>query len=355
MIKGTAIVLTNGWLNNLHAKTCHGLLRGTERFDVLAVVDPVFAGKDAGEIMDGKKRGIPVYANVTEAIEKVGKTPKYAVVGVAVHGGKLPKEMRSELFTAMRKGLSVICGLHSFLSDDPEFIKIAEETGVEMFDVRKPRPISELRFWSGEIYDIKNAVVAVLGTDCALGKRTTARFLTETCRNHGISAEMIYTGQTGWMQGNRYGFVFDSTVNDFISGEIERAIVDCAKEANPDVMFIEGQSALRNPSGPCGTEFLLSGNAKGVILQHAPGRDMFEGHEELGVKIPTLLDEIALIKMYGSRVLGIALNEESWTDAQMRSYQHQQRELLGIPVVRPLVEGVEGLLPAIREYIQTGA
>ena len=58
---------------------------------------------------------------------------------------------------------------------------------------------------------------------------------------------MIYTGQTGWLQGGKYGFIFDSTLNDFVSGELEHAILTCYEETNPDVILIEGQSALRNP------------------------------------------------------------------------------------------------------------
>ena len=57
--------------------------------------------------------------------------------------------------------------------------------------------------------------VAVLGTDCALGKRTTSQLLVDACRERGLRAEMIYTGQTGWMQGTRHGFVLDATPNDW--------------------------------------------------------------------------------------------------------------------------------------------
>ena len=35
MEKSTAIVLTNGLLDTPNAKTCHGLLRGTDRFEIL--------------------------------------------------------------------------------------------------------------------------------------------------------------------------------------------------------------------------------------------------------------------------------------------------------------------------------
>ena len=198
MVKGSAIILTNGWLNNLHAKTCHGLLRGSERFNVLAVVDAQHAGRDAGEVMDGQPRNIPVYATIDEALEKLAVIPDYAIVGVAVHGGKLPPELRKEVADCMQKGMSIVCGLHTFLSDDPEFQAIAKKYGVSLIDVRKPRPVSKLHFWTGEIYKVKTPRITVLGTDCALGKRTTAKMLTELCRENGIAAEMIYTGQTGW-------------------------------------------------------------------------------------------------------------------------------------------------------------
>ena len=92
----------------------------------------------------------------------------------------------------------------------------------------------------------------------------------------GSNAEMIYTGQTGWMQGAPYGFVLDAVANDFVSGELEHAIVCCDRELNPDVILIEGQSSLRNPSGPIAvSEFICSGGASGVVLQHAIGREFF--------------------------------------------------------------------------------
>ena len=59
-----AIVLTNGLLTSTDAKTAHGLIRGTERFTIIGVVDcEATAGKDAGELLDGKNRNIPVFAN----------------------------------------------------------------------------------------------------------------------------------------------------------------------------------------------------------------------------------------------------------------------------------------------------
>lgn len=342
------LILTHGLLDNNSAKTCHGILRGSDRFRAVGVIDYRFVGRDAGEVMDGRPAGVPVVATVAEYMARTDvERPTHCLVGVALAGGKLPEAFREQLLSAIDHGLHLVNGLHTFLADDPEFAGRAQARSVSITDVRRPKPRTELRFWTGDIFRVTAPIVAVLGTDCALGKRTTARWLMEGCRQQGLRAEMIYTGQTGWMQGSPYGFIFDSTVNDFISGELEGAILHCFQEARPDLIFIEGQSALRNPTGPAGSEFILSGNARGVILQHAPGRPHYEGTD---IALAPIESELALISLYGARVLAIALNEEDLDEAAAQAAQAELHARTGLPVVRPLREGVDALVAAVRQW-----
>ncbi len=344
-----ALVLTHGMLETANAKTCHGLLRGSERFHPLAVIDYAYAGQDAGEVLDGQHRNVPIYASITDYYaQQSNEKPSTCIIGVALPGGILPDDFRVQLRLAAEHGLHLVNGLHTFLSEDEEFQQLAKQHNISLIDVRKPRHRKELQFWTGDIYQLTTPIVAVLGTDCALGKRTTARWLMEAFRGQGKKAEMIYTGQTGWMQGSPYGFVFDSTVNDFIGGELEKAILQCDREAQPDVIFLEGQSALRNPSGPCGSEFILSGNAKGVILQHAPGRHCFEGSK---VPIGSVQQDLDLIRIYGAQVIAIALNGDESTPGELVQTQEQLRAQTGLPVVRPLEEGVAELVQAVSFYM----
>ncbi len=351
-MKHTAIVLANGRYMTPNGKTAHGLVRGSDRFDVLAVVEPVLAGQDAGEALDGVHRGIPIVASINDALALVGNAPDFCVIGIATHGGRLTEELRKLILEAVNRGMSIVNGLHDAASDDEEIARAAREENVELIDLRKPKPKHELHFWEGDIYKVRAPRIAVLGTDCALGKRTTTRLLVEALNADGIRAEMIYTGQTGWMQGARYGFVLDSVVNDYVCGELEHAIVSCDREVNPDVMILEGQGALRNLSGPCGAEFLLSADAKGVILQHGAGREFYEGYEKQGYRIPSLQSEIELIAFYGAKVLAVTLNGKSATPERLKQYQQEYREQLGIPVVRILEEGAGPLVPIVRDYLK---
>jgi uncharacterized NAD-dependent epimerase/dehydratase family protein len=352
VVKGSALILTNGWLKEHYAKTAHGLLRGSDRFEILGVIDPVFAGKTAGEVLRENNLTIPVFAHVNEAVKQLSRKPQYCIIGVAVHGGKMPESFRPQVVEAIKSGISIVSGLHSYLSDDAEFRELANSYGVNLVDVRKPRPIEELRFWTGDIYSLKIPRIAMLGMDCVIGKRTTGRLLMEMCNRNGIKTELIYTGQTGWMQGLKFGFIFDATVNDFISGEIEGAILQCAREAQPDLILVEGQSSLRNPSGPCGAEFILSGDCRGVILQHAPGRLHFDGLEKLNCKIPSVSSEIELIANYGARTLAITLNETNMLSDELELYRKNLQEQLGIPVIRPLKQPMDPLLPVIGDFMK---
>ncbi len=350
MQKTNAIVLTAGYLDTSSGKTAHGLIRGTDRFTIVGIIDPKHPGSDAGEVLDGKRRDIPVFATM-EDFAKQGGRAEHCIIGVATKGGIIPDSLRILLKEALERGYHLVNGLHDYVSDHEELAALAKAKGLQIIDVRKPKKFKDLHFWSGDIRQVTCPKIAVLGTDCALGKRTTTRFLMEAMKQAGYKAEMIYTGQTGWMQGARYGFIFDSTLNDFISGEMEHAVVRCWEEAKPDIIFIEGQSSLRNPSGPAGAEWIVSAAADGVVLQHNPARKQYKDLEFYPAYLPDVKDEIELIRIYGAPTLALTVNTAKITEADARAYAISKEKELGIPAILPLEDGVERLIPIFKKMI----
>jgi len=345
-----AIVLTDGLLLQSDAKTAHGLIRGTDRFMIKGIIDgPSTQGKDAGVLMDGKYRNIPVFATLQDALQNLTGI-QFLIIGVATVGGRLPGNMLTAIKEAIQSGLSIVNGLHEYLSDKPDIVALAKKNSVALIDIRKPKKREDLHFWTGEIFKVTAPIIAVLGMDCAMGKRTTARMLRQVSQSKGINAHMIYTGQTGWLQGGEYGFIFDSTLNDFVSGELEHAIVSAWKEADAELIFIEGQSSLRNPSGPCGMELLISGNAKQVVLLFSPKRKYFDYDEHWG-EIPSVESEIALIKAIGSTVIAVAMHTEGCTNEEAYMLQKEYQQKLQLPVLLPIQEGVDALIPLLKELI----
>jgi uncharacterized NAD-dependent epimerase/dehydratase family protein len=341
-----ALVLTNGILTHSDAKTAHGLIRGTERFTIVGVVDDTStAGKDAGELLDGKHRHIPIYATLADAL--AAEQASYLIIGIATVGGVLPDSMIAIIQAAIQSGLSIVNGLHDYLQDRPEIAELAAKHQVDLIDVRRPKARKDLHFWTGDILQLATPIIAVMGMDCAMGKRTTARLIRQACQAQNLKAEMIYTGQTGWLQGGKYGFIFDSTLNDFVCGELENAILTCAREVNPDFILLEGQASLRNPSGPCGLEFLISGRAKSVILVFAPKRKYFDNEEHWG-EIPSVESEIEIIEKLGSKVIALAMNTELCTEEEAFALQSQFEKSTGLPVLLPIQEGVDKIIPVLK-------
>ena len=134
---------------------------------------------------------------------------------------------------------------------------------------------------------------------------------------------------------------------------MEKAILQCAYEANPAIIFLEGQSSLRNPAGPCGAELLCSSGAKSVVLQHSPGRKYFTCDSTQTYKIPDLEEEIYLIGYYGAKVKAVTLNSEGIEPTDLWPLKEELQEKINLPVIYPREEGVSRLLPLLKEIIQS--
>ncbi len=338
---GRAIVLCEGSFDSDYGKTAHGLVRHTERYEVVAVLDSAVAGQDSGEFLGGAPNGIPLIASLDEAA-----AAQFLVIGMAPDGGQLPDECRAIVRQALQSGLNVDSGLHEFLSDDAELASIARANNVEIRDIRKPPPLQDLHFFSGDIEQVKAKRVAVLGTDCALGKRTTAVLLVAALRAGGTSAELIGTGQTSWLQGVRYGIMLDAIINDFVGGELEHAIVKADRDAAPDVMIIEGQACLTHPAGSGGFEILGSARPEGVILQHAPARRTYSGYDDSPLAPPDVHIH-AIENLFGVKVIAIGVNSQGLTADGIAAAVTELEDEHGIPCCDPLTQGTRKLVDAV--------
>ena len=352
--EGDAIVYCQGAFATTNGKTAHGLVRRTRRYAVRSVVDARHAGADAGQVLDGRTAGIPIHASVDAAIGAArdsGRPATHLVVGLAPDGGRLPTAARQEILAAIDSGLHVDSGLHDFLTDDPEMAALAARRNVRLRDVRRPPDRSLLHFFSGKIEEVTSLKIAVLGTDSAIGKRTTAWILVDALQAAGWRTELVGTGQTAWMQGARYSIIMDSLVNDFVAGEIEHAVWSAWKEAKAQVAVIEGQGSLMNPAYPGGHEILAAGRPDVVLLQHAPARREYDGFP--GYALHPLAHQIEAIQLLSGRpVVAVTINHENLTAAEIDPACAVIREETALPACDPLRHGVEPVLEALRPWLE---
>lgn len=354
VLDGNAIVYAEGGYNTPVGKTAHGLVRFTNRYRILSVVDSRYAGQDAGLVLDGVRNDIPIFGDIREAIYHAignGEIPQYMVIGLAPDGGRIDNRTRNDIKKAIMYRLHIDCGLHDFLTDIPEMRELADHHKVRLRDIRKTPPRDELHFFTGNIEKVKCLKLAVLGTDSAVGKRTTAWLAVQGLNQAGVRAEMIGTGQTAWMQGAKYSIIMDSLVNDFVSGEIENAVYQAWKVENPDVIMIEGQGSLLNPAYPGGFEILAAGRPDFVILQHAPARTEYDGFPLYPLHpIDKQIQAIETISK--SKVLAITLNHENMGMEEIPAACEKLSRETGLPVFDVLANGTDGLVKLIRKHLK---
>jgi uncharacterized NAD-dependent epimerase/dehydratase family protein len=327
-------------------KTANGLVRHSERYEILSVIDSRQSGRDAGEVLGDEPNGIPVVADLAAAIRIHGAAPDFLIFGVAPSSGLLSTEERRVMLGAMEQGISIVNGLHEFLNDDPEFAAVAGAHGVTILDVRRPRDKKDLRMFSGRIAEVTCPRIAVLGTDSAIGKRTTATILTQALNDHGIKAVMVGTGQTGLIQGARYGVALDAIPCQFCSGEMEAAVVEAFEHEQPDVIVIEGQGALSHPAYLSSTFILRGSCPNAVILQHAPARRKLGDFSH--VPTPDPASEINLIETFAdTKVIGLTINHENMSDVEVTAAITLYELELGIPATDALTRPTDRLVEMV--------
>ena len=342
----TAIVYCEANFGALDGKTANGLIRRSEKYEILSVIDSKQAGLDTGMVLDNKPNAIPICRDLDDSLAQAGPVPDSFIFGMAPSSGMLSKHERGLVLEAMSHGMNIVNGLHEFLNDDPIFAAACVANKVTINDVRKPRDKKDLRLFSGRISEVTCPRIAVLGTDCAIGKRTTANILTKALNDRGIKTVMIGTGQTGLIQGARYGVALDAIPSQFCAGELEATIVEAFENENPDVIIIEGQGSLSHPAFSS-TSFILRGSCPdGVVLQHAPRRTQRCDFEQMAMPDPAA--EINLIQTFSdTKVIGLTINHEEMSDNEVSTAITQYEHELGIPSTDALTRSPEHLVEMV--------
>ena len=342
----TAVVYCEANFGAVDGKTANGLVRHSEKYDIVAVIDSQRAGLDSGAVLDGEPNAIPICRDLDAALAQADQVPDYFIFGIAPSSGMLSMQERGIVLEAIGLGMDIVSGLHEFLNDDPEFAAAGAANGVLIRDVRKPRATKDLRVFSGRIAEVDCPRIAVLGTDCAIGKRTTATILVQALQDRGLKAVMVGTGQTGLMQGARYGVALDAVPTQFCAGELEATIVEAYEAEQPDVIIIEGQGALSHPAYST-SSFILRGSCpQAVILQHAPGRAHRCDFESMPMPDPRT--EIALIEAFSdTQVIGLTINHENMDDEQVGAAIGRYERELGLPATDALTRSPASLLDMV--------
>lgn len=344
-------ILAEGTLEYHHGKTATSLLR-YKPDDVVAVIDSENSGRTTGQVLD-LGGNIPIVADIGAALQL---HPDALLIGIAPTGGALPPLWRAQILQAIDHGLDVISGLHTMLNDDAQLSEAARRCGVTLHDVRRSPPHLEVARLAPRRPG--SHVVTFVGSDCAVGKMTSALEIASAARRTGLKTAFVATGQTGIMLDGK-GIAIDEVVGDFMAGATEAMVVEASQEA--DWVFVEGQGSLLHPGYSGVTLALLHGSAPdSMIMVHQPGLEYISGYS---VRIPPLDD---LVRIYESAaawvkpaaVVGIAMNTRELSPLETDRAIAEAEAVTGLPCTDPVKFGgdklVRALLDAASDAVPAG-
>jgi uncharacterized NAD-dependent epimerase/dehydratase family protein len=344
-------VLAEGNFGVHHGKTAVGVIRyGPD--PVAAVIDSSQAGGNVSSLLPD--RDIPIVATLAEALAQE-PPPNTLLIGIAPTGGRLPDAWRVMILDAIRAGLDIHSGLHTFLGDDPEFAAAAREAGVGIVDYRRPPARMETAL--GRLHRPGKRVILTVGTDCAIGKMSVALELRAAAVAAGRSAVFVPTGQTGMMIDG-WGCAVDRLISDFAQGTVEWMVEEA--EGRGDWILVEGQGSLDHPAYSSVTLSLIHGaTPQAMILVHkARTTDHdFDHLPERSFPIASLPPFIELHERVAglvapSKVVAVALNTSLIaSEDEARAEIAQVADQTGLPTDDPVRFGAERLWPRIEAAV----
>ncbi|SMF14531.1 DUF1611 domain-containing protein [Desulfovibrio gilichinskyi] len=342
----SAIVYCEDFFGKMDGKTANGLTRYSDKYKIAGIIDSTKAGLDAGEVLDGKPNGIKIFKNIFDALEGTGDSIKYFIYGMAPLSGSFSTEDSNIIFYAMERKLNIINGLHEFLTDNDTFVKKAAECNVQLHDIRKQQNSKQRHVFNGDIFKVDCPRIAILGTDSAVGKRTTSVLITKALQALGLNTVMIATGQTGVIQGAEFGVPLDALTEQFISGEMEKAIFTAWESKHPDIMILEGQGSLSHPAYLSSCFIIRGGQPDAIIVQHPPKREKLGDYPD--INMPDLKEEIELIEVFSKApVIGITINHENMSDSELAKTIKEYEKKFNVPTTDVLKFNCDSLIEKI--------
>lgn len=349
-----AVVYCQGALNTPLGRVAHVLIRRSERYRVRSVIDRRFAGRDAGEVVDGISAGIPVCADVDEALATFGREgagSAHMLFGVSYEPGSVPGEARAAVIRAIELGLNVTSGLHDTLADDPELAALARDRGVVVTDLRRRLGGACASATRGKLPAIEARRIAVLGTDVGVGKLTTCWALADALSGTGRPVEIVGTSISAWLSGVSNTVIADDLVHRCAPIEIENALWLAWCRSKPRAILVQGNGSLLSPSNPGGLEVIAAARPDCIVLQHAPGRRYYEDAPEY--RIHSLERQIEAAELIaGRRVVAIALSGEDLSPENAARARETIEDDTGLPAVDPMRDGVDAIVEGLLPYLQ---
>ena len=326
-----------GFLHSDYSKMGLGAVRYLEN-PIVGIIDSDYNGSNIN-LEYPIERDIPIYAKLDQVIDQGAEV---LLLGIAPSGGKIPEAWFPLIKEALKRGLSIINGLHDSLKE--QLAPHIQSSNQWIWDVRNPQFVPEIA--SGRAVKLTNKRLLMIGTDMACGKMTAGLEIYRWAKQKQIDSGFVATGQIGiTLMGS--GIPLDALKVDHACGAVEQMVMN---QQDRSLVIVEGQGSLLHPSSTATLPLMRGSCPTHMILCHSADKTSLRNLES--IKIPPLKDFITLnealasaVGTYGNpRVMGVALNTAKLTEKEAQEQLAYLESELNLPVTDVVRFGVEKIV-----------
>ena len=344
----TAVVYCEANFGATDGKTANGLVRHSERYEIL-VGHRQRPGRPRRRrwcwaTSPTASRSAPTWPTRSPA---AGARPDCFIFGVAPSSGMLSAVERQLVLDAMAAGHEHGQRPPRVPERRPRVRRRRRAHGVTILDVRRPRDKKDLRMFSGRIGKVDCPRIAVLGTDSAIGKRTTATILTKALNDRGhprrAGRHRPDRPDPGRPLRRRPG---RHPLPVLLRRDGDRGGRGLRGRA-PRRDRHRGPGRAQPPRVPdVDVHPARAASPQAVILQHAPAGSGSATSPTCRCPRPAV--EINLIETFAdTRVIGLTINHENMTDAEVTAAIAGYEVELGIPATDALTRPPDRLVDMV--------
>lgn len=340
------VIYAEGRFDSTNAKVAASFIR-YHADKCVAVIDSTKAGATCEEIL-GYGGNIPVVSDLPSTFDK---QVDVFMIGNGLFHSDLPQEYRENIKLALEQKMHVVSGIHYRLAQDPELKALADKMGVVIWDTKEPP--AGLGTSQYKLLDIPQFIVHTVGSDCRVGKKTTALEVTNYLNQQGTNTVFAATGQSGiYITGK--GIAIDAVPSDFVAGATEKLILDSVEGSNADVVLVEGQGSITHPAYSAVTLGLLHGSMPhALILCHEANLEAHKNWEKTPLlSLTQLIDTYETLGGYlrPCKVVGVSVNCKSLSDDEARDVIAQVERDTGLPATDVYKFGAQKLADAVESF-----
>lgn len=133
---GAALIYCEGQFGKPNGSVANNFVRNSNGMEILGVIDSTQVGRDAGQLLDGKRNGIEIFESFSQGLRFSHSPPTHFLMDVT-SGSFMSETQRNMVISAISMGLHIIFGSATLSIHDKDIQSLALTFDVKLIHTQE--------------------------------------------------------------------------------------------------------------------------------------------------------------------------------------------------------------------------